>query len=149
MSWSNDLIGRCSLPKTHHIQHSVLEQFARALDLSYPPYFDSQAAKAAGYRDIIAPPTFAVTLKADPIPGLDFPKAGIIHGEQQFTFNMPITAGDEILVVQCVESLKQRGSTIFLSIKTTGSNPFGDEIFISRSLLIINLDLNQGKEEAQ
>lgn len=149
MEWSNDLIGRCSAPKTHHIHRGALEQFARALELHYLPYFDPEAAKSAGFRDVIAPPTFAITLTANEIPGLELPGAGIIHGEQQFSYHEPITAGDEIQVVQCIEKLKARGAAVFLTLKTAGRNTQGDEVFVSRSLLIVNLDSVSHKESAQ
>ena len=148
MQWSTDLIGQCSVPKTHHIQRGVVEQFARALDLTYPLYFDSEAAKSAGFQNVIAPPTFAFTLTADAIPGLDLPEAGIIHGEQEITSYHPITAGDEIQVIQCVENVKERGSAVFLTLKTTGNNRHGEVMFMSRSVLIVNLDQgrNQGED---
>ncbi|WP_053958930.1 FAS1-like dehydratase domain-containing protein [Sulfobacillus thermosulfidooxidans] len=139
MKWTEDLIGRCSSPKTYHIDREMLKQFSQSLELTYPPYFDKEAAQSEGYRDIIAPPTFAFTLTAGEIPGFELPAAGIIHGEQQFEYALPLTAGDEIQVVACVDNLKKRGSTVFLTLKTVAHNLLGDMVFVSRSLFIITL----------
>ncbi|OLZ08865.1 FAS1-like dehydratase domain-containing protein [Sulfobacillus thermosulfidooxidans] len=140
MEWTEDLIGRCSSPKMYHIDRDTLKQFSRSLELTYPPYFDPEAARSEGYHDIIAPPTFAFTLTAGDIPGLELPDAGIIHGEQQFEYALPLTAGDEVHVVACIDNLKKRGSTVFLTLKTIAHNSQNEMVFVSRSLFIITLD---------
>jgi GTP-binding protein LepA len=61
-----------------------------------------EAARAAGYDDIVAPPMFAAVYSwramapvvLDPEVGIDFSR--MVHGGQEFTWHAPVVAGDEI-----------------------------------------------------
>ncbi|WP_158246183.1 MaoC family dehydratase N-terminal domain-containing protein [Sulfobacillus sp. hq2] len=139
MPWTDDLIGRQSPQTHHHIDRCTIQQFARALRLTYAPYFDPEAARQMGYSDVIAPPTFPFTLTAAPIEGLDLPPNGIIHGEQQFAYGAPITAGDDITVTSMVQGIKRRANMVFLTIRTQGINQQGKMAFTAESLFIITV----------
>ena len=91
----------------------MIAAFASAIGSADPVHTSSEAARAAGYRDVIAPPTFAVTLAQrcdrqlieDPEAGIDYSR--VVHGEQRFVHHRPITAGDEVLgtlTVDCVRA---------------------------------------------
>ena len=56
-------IGR-SYPSTepYEVGREKIREFADAIKDDSPLYRDAEAAKAAGYPDVIAPPTFAVIL---------------------------------------------------------------------------------------
>lgn len=138
MQWSDELIGRHSAPRVHHIDRCALQQFSCAVGLTYPPYCDTESARQAGYPDVIAPPTFPFTLAANAIPGIDMPAAGIIHGEQDFEYGAPIVAGDHISVVSSIHALKRRAKIVFLTIRTVGTNQRDEQAFVSQSLLLIN-----------
>ena len=79
-----------------------VREFARAVLATTPLNLDPEAARAAGYADVVAPPTFAVVVQehtlgqllADPDAGIDF--ARVVHGDQRFRFTRPIVAGDEL-----------------------------------------------------
>src|SRR5688500_7829984 len=91
---------------------AMLAAFADAVGSKDPVHTDAEAAKQAGYRDVIAPPTFAVTLAQqceaqyieDPDAGVDFSR--VVHGEERFIHHRPITAGDEVLGTLTVDSLR-------------------------------------------
>ena len=65
-------------------------------------HLDVEAARAAGYADVVAPPMFAVVYSApalgpaifDPEVGINF--AMMVHGGQEFVWGPPVVAGDEI-----------------------------------------------------
>ena len=65
-------------------------------------YFDVEAARAAGYADVVAPPMFAVVYSGravgpavlDPEVGINF--AMMVHGGQEFAWGQLVVAGDEI-----------------------------------------------------
>ena len=67
-----------------------------------PVYFDEEAAKAAGYRGIVAPPMFVVVYAAgamgpvlfDPDVAMNF--AAMVHGGQEFEWGEPVISGDLI-----------------------------------------------------
>ena len=89
-----------------------IREFAAAIGDANPAYSDVEAARALGYPDVVAPPTFAVVLSMqaahqvvrDPALGLDYSR--VVHGDQRFSYNRPIVAGDELSVVVTVERIK-------------------------------------------
>jgi acyl dehydratase len=89
-----------------------IREFAHAVMSTNPLNFDVLPAQAAGYQDIIAPPTFAVeiqerslaTVITDPEADIDFSR--VVHGDQRFVHVRPIVAGDELTSVLKVASCK-------------------------------------------
>jgi len=80
-----------------------------------PRHLDPEAARAAGYADVVAPPMFAVVYAApavgpalfDPEVGIDF--ARMVHGEQEFVWGAPVVAGDEVTTHARVTDIAERG----------------------------------------
>ena len=89
-----------------------IREFAHAVKSSNPMNFDVLPAQAAGYQDIIAPPTFAVVIQerslgavlSDPEAEIDFSR--VVHGDQRFVHVRPIVAGDELTSELSVASVK-------------------------------------------
>jgi len=57
-------IGRESKPALNEVEKGAIRRFAEALGETNPIYFEEAAARAAGYRSIVAPPTFPTSLRA-------------------------------------------------------------------------------------
>lgn len=129
-------VGTQSPPYSHVVEPGAIRRFVEALGLEYQPYRDVDSARAAGYRDVVAPPTFMITLHAQPIPGLDLPEAGLIHGEQTFRYGEPVVAHDVITVVSRLVEVKTRGPLTFLTLETTGINQEQAMTFVSTSTII-------------
>ena len=74
-----------------------IREFAEAVGADDVIHTDQIQARARGYRDVIAPPTFAVLIAqqcdrqliVDPEAGIDFSR--VVHGEQRFVHHRPIT----------------------------------------------------------
>jgi acyl dehydratase len=89
-----------------------IRQFARAIGDDNPHVHDLAVARAAGYPDLVAPPTFLVAAIPgqlglpidDPAFGMDF--SLIVHGDQRFTLNRPVVAGDELTAVTTITGLR-------------------------------------------
>jgi acyl dehydratase len=79
-----------------------VREFASAVGEDDPRFHDVEAARQAGFADVVAPPMFASVyagravfpLVLDPEVGIDF--ARMVHGGQEFTWHTPVVAGDEI-----------------------------------------------------
>ena len=92
-----------------------MREFARAVFADEPINIDPEAARAAGYADVVAPPTFAIVVQeltlqqllAEPDAGIDFSR--VVHGEQRFSYTRPIVAGDELTATLTVTSIKTLG----------------------------------------
>lgn len=63
MTFNRSYIGRDSgLVGPYEVSREKIRDYAYAISELHPYYLDPGAARAAGYRDVIAPPSFAVML---------------------------------------------------------------------------------------
>ena len=101
-----------------------VREFARAVFSTNPVNHDVFAAQAAGYTDVVAPPTFAVVIQersltsviSDPEADIDFSR--VVHGDQRFVSVRPIVAGDELTSVLEVASVKSLGAHSMVTFNT-------------------------------
>jgi acyl dehydratase len=103
----------------------------------------ADAARAAGYRDVVAPPTFAVTLAQrcdavlieDPDAGIDYSR--VVHGEQRFVHHRPITAGDKVMGTLTVDSVRQAGGHSMVTTRTELATTDGEALCTSTSTIVV------------
>ena len=120
-----------------------IREFAEAVGADDVVHTDQLQARARGYRDVIAPPTFAVLIAqqcdrqliADPEAGIDFGR--VVHGEQRFVHHRPITAGDEIVGVLTVDSVKEVGGHSMVTTRTELSTAEGEPVCTATSTIVI------------
>jgi acyl dehydratase len=101
-----------------------IREFAKAVFSKDPANLDLEAAKNLGYKDLIAPPTFAVVIQersltqviGDKEAALDFSR--VVHGDQRFIHARPILAGDELTSELKVASVKQLAGNSMVSFQT-------------------------------
>ena len=101
-----------------------IREFAHAVKSTNPINLDVFAAQAAGYNDVVAPPTFAVVIQErslatvlnDPEGDIDFSR--VVHGDQRFIHARPIVAGDELVSVLEVASVKTLGAHSMVTFET-------------------------------
>jgi len=101
-----------------------IREFANAVFSTNPVNLDVFAAQAAGYSDLVAPPTFPVVIQerslhlvlADPEADIDFSR--VVHGDQRFVANRAIVAGDELTSVLTVASVKSLGAHSMVTFNT-------------------------------
>lgn len=140
------LIGVELPPRTIEVERWQILQFARAIGESNPIFMDEAAARAAGYRALVAPPTFAFCLStmAAPEPfemlrvlGID--RHRILHGEQSFTYHIPICAGDVLTFrIRCVDIYDKKGGALeFVTQETAVTNPSGQPVVNMRGVTVI------------
>ena len=127
----DDVVGRPTGAATVHVERGPVTAFARAVTDRNPVYADLEAAKAAGFDAIPAPPTFTFASLAwgdfaeeqppDPtggrnpmgeiMGGLMATGGLILHGEQEFTYHRPVVVGD---------TLHHEGEVVDLYTKESG-----------------------------
>jgi acyl dehydratase len=106
-------------------------------------HIDPDLARARGYADVVAPPTFAVLIAQrsdrqlilDPEAGIDFSR--VVHGEQRFVHHRPITAGDEIVAVLTLDSVREAGGHAMVSTRSELSTTAGEAVCTATSTLVI------------
>src|SRR3954447_3821190 len=105
----------------YEVGRGKIRGFADAIGDPNPIYRDPAAARALGYPDVIAPPTFPVVLSLpassvvvrDPELGADYSR--LVHGEQRFVYQRPIRAGDVLQVRSILEAIRSTGGNDILT----------------------------------
>ena len=119
-----------------------IREFAAAIGATDAEYHDPEAARAAGYPDVVAPPTFPVVITmaasrqivADPALGLDYSR--VVHGDQKFAYTRPVVAGDSLVCVNTVDDITSRGGHDFLTTRTEVSTEAGEPVVTVWSKLV-------------
>ena len=117
---------------TYAVGREKVREYARAVGETDPRYLDTEAARAAGFADVVAPPMFAAVYCGpaigpailDPEIGIDY--ARMVHGAQEFTWGEPVVAGDEITTEATLEESSERGGLKFYVFRTTSTNQRGE-----------------------
>jgi acyl dehydratase len=143
-------VGR-SWPPTepYLVGREKIREFARAIGAENPEYHDPEAARAIGYPDVVAPPTFPTVLTntasrqviADPELGMDYTR--VVHGDQKFAYARPVVAGDALVCVISVEEITQRGGHDFITTRTDLTTESGELVVTAWSKLV-----QRGEEKA-
>ena len=108
------------------IERSRLQFFAKAIGETDPVYTDVAAARAAGYADLPAPPTFLFGAELDSgasdrlVADLGIPFANLLHGEQRFTYHHPACAGDRVTVRSKIADVyEKKGGALEFVVKNS------------------------------
>ncbi|MBI1907757.1 MAG: MaoC family dehydratase N-terminal domain-containing protein, partial [Rhodocyclales bacterium] len=107
------------------LERGRLRFFAQAIGETDPVYSDVDAARAAGYADLPAPPTFLMSVDLDAgtidamLALLEVPLARILHGEQGFTCHRAVCAGDTVTVRSRIADIHaKKGGALEFIVKT-------------------------------
>jgi acyl dehydratase len=133
-----------SYPPTppYEVGREKIREFAEVAGL-HPFHVDPEAARAAGYPDVIAPPTFAVIvaqrcdaqLVRDPEAAIDYSR--VLHGEQTFTHHRPIVAGDRLVAVLNVDTIRSAGGHSMVVLRTEISDVEGDAVCTAIGTIVV------------
>ncbi len=138
-------IGLKSTPHTVEVEKGRLRFFAKAIGEVDPIYFDEEAAKAAGYSSLLAPPTFSFCLDMEkPNPFEDLETMGIdlgkvLHAEQSFDYHAPICAGDSLTFENQVSDIydKKGGALEFVVQDCRVKNQTGTTVAELRRVIVV------------
>ncbi|MFD3355643.1 FAS1-like dehydratase domain-containing protein [Streptomyces fradiae] len=144
MALDQSFVGR-SYPPTeppYEVGREKIREFAEAIGDANPVYTDAEAAKALGYPDVIAPPTFvfAITFKAagqviaDPQLGLDYSR--VVHGDQKFAYSRPVRAGDRLTVTSTIEAVKSLAGNDIVDIRGEVHDASGEHVVTAWTKLV-------------
>jgi acyl dehydratase len=137
-----------SYPETepYLVGREKVREFARAVGSRDPLSLDPQAARAAGYADVVAPPTFPVVVQertlaqllADERAGIDFSR--VVHGDQRFSYERPIVAGDLLTATMTVTSVKTLGGNAMVTAESVLRDEAGAHVATAVSSLVVRGD---------
>ena len=139
-----ELQGRVFPPVSPYlVGREKVREFARAVNSVSDIHFDVEAARAAGYPDVVAPPTFPVVVQeatlaqllAEPDAGIDFSR--VVHGDQRFMFTRPVVAGDELTATLTVTSIKTLGGNAMVTAESVMVDASGAHVVTALSTLVV------------
>ena len=143
MAINTDYVGRTFEPsEPYEVSRVKIKEFADAIGEPSELCRDRAAAQAAGYPDVIAPPTFAIVVSAADSgrvshdPGLGVNYAMIVHGEESFAHTRPLHAGDVVVSQTTVESIRSAGAITLLTTVTQIRTVDGEQVCTARSALV-------------
>jgi len=143
MPLDQSFVGRSYPPTAPYlVGREKIREFAEAIGATDAEYHDPAAARAIGYADVIAPPTFAqvVTMAAsrqiiaDPELGMDYSR--VVHGDQRFAYHRPVVAGDALVCVSSVDEITQRGGHDFITTRAEIHTEAGEPVVTVWSKLV-------------
>jgi len=128
MAVNTEAIGKTFPSSTYAVGREKIREYAYAVGETEPLYLDVDAARAAGYADVVAPPMFAVVYAGraitpalfDPEVGINF--ANMLHAGQEFEWGPLVVAGDEITTTTEVKDISERGGMEFYEFVTISRN---------------------------
>ena len=127
----------------YEVSREKIKEFADSIGDANPIYLDPEAARVAGHKDVIAPPTFLmlINLRAtnviihDPELGLDYGR--MVHADQSFRYERPVRAGDRLTVTAVVDDITTRLGNDFLAIRAEINTEDGELVCTTRATLVV------------
>jgi len=110
-------------PVTYEVGRETLRAYASVIGEDHPLCVDRDAARAAGLRDVMAPPMFAAVYAIGPIVEAVLALVGehlprMLHGEQRFAWHAPVCSGDVITTTATLERREDRDGKTFLVLRS-------------------------------
>lgn len=138
-----ELVGRV-FPSTppYLVGREKVREFARAVFADAPQHSDPDAARALGYADVVAPPTFAMVVQdltlqqllGDPESGIELSR--LVHAEQRFRYSRPIVAGDELTATLSVTGIRTLGANAMITSEAEIVDADGAHVVTTTSVLL-------------
>jgi acyl dehydratase len=121
-------------PFTYEVGLEKIREYANAIGETEPVHHDRDAAHDGGFRDVVAPPMFAVVYSTGAVaPGVLDPEVGInlgrmLHGSQEFVWGEPVCAGDVIETRAQLVDLYEKDGREFYVFESVSRNQDGQEV---------------------
>jgi acyl dehydratase len=135
MSFASDIIG------THYRYHDYflvgrekIREYAKAVQSDDPLHFSEEAAKAAGYPNVIAPLTFIavagrqVQLEIFKQFDVGINLSRVIHRDQKILFHRPIFAGDKLYFETWLDSVLESHGTVIIEMRSEVTDAEGEPV---------------------
>jgi acyl dehydratase len=130
---SHEKVGKKYPPFEYEVGREKIREYSYAIGTDNPVHFDPEAARAAGFRNVVAPPMFVVVYSTgsvgpavlDPEVGINF--ALMLHGSQEFVWGEPVCAGDTITTETTFAEHRAEGSRSFFVFESVSTNQDGQE----------------------
>ena len=126
-------VGKEYPPFEYEVGREKIREYANAVGEADPVHHDPEAARAAGFRNVVAPPMFVVVYSAGAMgPAILDPEVGInlmlmVHGGQEFEWGEPVCAGDTITTQATVKDMYEKDGRKFYVFESVSTNQDGQQ----------------------
>jgi len=130
---------------SYEVGREKIREYAAALAIDARIHRDHDAARAAGFRAVVAPPAFAAVYVARSLAGAMFdPESGIfdpaeglagyrfVQRRQEFRWHEPVCAGDRIETVARLVAAEDTGGARYRSFESESVNGDGEVVLEGR-----------------
>ncbi|MDI1272577.1 MULTISPECIES: MaoC family dehydratase N-terminal domain-containing protein [unclassified Polaromonas] len=132
-------------PTLWDVEKGRIRFFAEVIGATDPIHLDATAAKAAGYRNVVAPPTFIFGAESDSgvlmklLDTLKIDLRKVLHGEQRFDYHAPVCAGDTLRFQTRISDIydKKGGALEFVVNDTKVTNQLGEHVSDLHSVIVV------------
>ncbi len=144
-SQGSEAVGRRWPAQDYEVGREKVREYADVLGCSSPIHRDHDAARAAGFRAVVAPPTFAAVYVArslagamfDPASGIFDPAVGLagyrfVQRRQHFEWGEPVCSGDSISTVASLAEAEDRDGGRYRTFESESVNQRGDVVLRGR-----------------
>jgi acyl dehydratase len=134
MPVNTQAVGKTYEPVVYAVGREKIREYARAVAETNPVHLDVQAAREAGYADVVAPPMFAVVYSAPAVgppifdPEIELNFAMMVHGAQEFEWGPLVVAGDEITTTASVKDISERDGRGYYVFESISANQRGEQV---------------------
>lgn len=134
MDLKTDAIGKTYDPVDYEVGLEKIREYANAVGEANPIYRDRDAARASGFRDVVAPPMFCVVYSSPAVgpavmdPEVEINFAKMVHGGQEFVWGEPVCAGDVITTTAKVSEITEKDGKGFYVFESVSTNQDGAEV---------------------
>ena len=143
MPVKTEAVGKEYPATTYEVGLEKIREYANAVGQTEPVHHDREAAKAAGFRDVVAPPMFAVVYSSPAMgpaildPDVDINFAAMVHGGQAFEWFEPACSGDEITTTAKCVSIEEKAGKGFYVFESDSVNQDGARVAHGTWTLIV------------
>ena len=145
--------GAKTKPVSYPVEKGRIAFFCDVVGETDPVYFDEEAAKAAGYPGIIAPPPFPIVIDLETTnaarrlgftPVFEMVNCDLrflLHGTERYEYPGQILAGDEITITHEVLGFedKKGGALEFCHVRSSLTHPERGEVAAIRRSFVHRL----------
>ncbi len=134
MALKTDAVGKSWPAFDYEIGREKIREYVNVLGIDNPVHFDAAAAKAAGFRNIVAPPMFVVVYSAGAMgpvlfdPEVEMNFAAMVHGGQEFQWGEPVCSGDLITTTPSCKEIYEKDGKGFYVFETVSVNQDGAQV---------------------
>ncbi len=134
LEYDRSLYGKEHLAGPFEVTKELIQSFTRSVGETNPVFTDEDAARAAGYSGLVAPPTLCTVLVhrvSLPSINLKFGKMQV-HAGQRVQPRAPIVAGDQVTASSHLKDVYAKtgrsGIMVFIVWETTFRNQNGEVV---------------------